>query len=75
LTRRMGDFARRGVQTSAGPIETPRIADMRCRYCRRQGVTLTGIDDSLKATGWCSFSHWRADMIDHWEQLAEWSYS
>lgn len=62
MTRRMGDFADRGVhlRTKSGriiPLPTPSIAELRCVGCRAKGVTVIqlGIDTTL---GWLNQKCW-----------------
>jgi hypothetical protein len=59
VTRRLGDFADRGIHTRRGnavtPIPTPSLALLRCAHCRRPGVTVTAMDGP-RLLGWCGMA-------------------
>lgn len=68
MTRQPGVFANRGVHTSLRwgtkriPLPTPRLAMMRCRRCRKFGVTVTA-ELNERLVGWCCLDHAAQDGL------------
>jgi hypothetical protein len=67
VTADAGGFAERGVHTMRGsevtPFPTPNLARMRCRRCRRLGVTVTAMDADDHLFGWCCLAEAVADGL------------
>ena len=72
LTRRVGDFACRGIHTLSGhtvtDVPTPRLAALRCHWCGDRGVTVTAATDRAdgklaRLYGWCGVQHARASGV------------